>query len=171
MCRMIIQNSAGNVLLVMGRSIILAVALAASACGGDPADGPIPAFNACDEETRADTYTAGLTRDGSEGLMRVVLTDAAPSPPDQGFNRWEIHVEDMNGQPVPGVQVDAKPWMPDHGHGSVPLMHRARQLDTNNEQRTLGPMNFFMPGLWTVTMKLTSSLGADEAVFAFCLEG
>jgi hypothetical protein len=139
----------------------------AAACGGE--DGGERAASGCAAEARADAYRVGLEKAGATGL-RVRLMEARPGPPDRGDNLWALELVDAAGAPVTTATISARPWMPDHGHGSTPQRHAARPGATAGAWE-LGPFNLFMPGLWTVTLDVETPAGADAAVFAFCIEG
>ena len=140
-------------------------ALLLAACGGSSP--PSAVTGRCGEEARAEVYVAGLEKAGKDGRLKFRLAEATPAPPDRGDNSWRLEVLDAAGAAVSTATVGARAWMPDHGHGTTPLDHRARRSGGGFE---LGPMNFFMPGFWTVTVRAEGA-GGDEAVFAFCLEG
>lgn len=136
------------------------------ACGGEST---VPATAACDAETRADTYVANLTKAGAMQNFSLRLIESTPRPPDRGDNTWALQLLDQNLVAVSTGTVTAKPWMPDHGHGTTPQMHRARA--TGGGQLHLGPMDLFMPGYWTVTFSVEADGKEDTVVFKFCLEG
>ena len=72
-------------------------------------------------------------------------------------------------RPVQTATISAKPWMPDHGHGTTPPRFGAQPL--GNGAFSLGPMDLFMPGFWTVTLDVQADGKQDTVVFSFCLEG
>ena len=95
---------------------IVAVGIASIGCGSDE---PAP-FNICDNfATAYEGYSAGLSKDGAAGKVRVTLVSAEPAPPGPGINAWQLQVSDASGTPLPDARLTkVKPWMPDHGHGS-----------------------------------------------------
>ncbi|MCC7380315.1 MAG: FixH family protein [Deltaproteobacteria bacterium] len=148
-------------------ALLLAVSLAAFACGGDTT--PPPNGAGCVEDARADTYVAGLEKT-TEGGHRVKMLEARPAPPDRGDNTWTFELADAAGAKVSTATVSVRPWMPDHGHGSTPAMFSG--APAGDGRYGVGPVNFFMPGLWELTVKVELQGGAIEsAKFSFCVEG
>ena len=76
--------------------------------------------NVCDDmETEYDAYSAGLTKIGDEGRVKIRIMDADPAPPHRGGNSWMFQLVDMADQPLPNATITSvKPFMPDHGHGT-----------------------------------------------------
>jgi hypothetical protein len=102
----------------------------------------------------------GLTKTASAGTD-VALAEAHPGPPDVGLNVFTFEVA--------ADAMVVRPWMPNHGHGSVPAEFAT--TPGPNETWTTPKMDFFMPGLWEVTAEFTTGNVVDEVVFRFCLEG
>ena len=159
------------------RSLVttLGVPILCLACGEDPGPaGPSAQARLCAAEDRADTYVDGLERASAEGRfvarLASVEVDGAPRPPDRGTNVWRLALEDAAGQPLAGVAVRVRTWMPDHGHGPTPNNLVAAPAGADGEYR-LGPFNLFMSGLWEFTVSAPVEGQQDAARFAFCLEG
>lgn len=153
-------------------TLTLGLALAAAACGGEePSTGDTRAL-LCANEARADDFTPGLEKATTEGLFSVRLLDSMvegePRSPDRGFNTWMLQVVDGSGNLVDGADVEIRPWMPDHGHGTTPLIHSGAAMTDGYE---VGPFDLFMGGFWEFTVTVRSGAAEDEAVFGFCLEG
>lgn len=126
--------------------------------------------NACEGETRDDTWAPGLTKQGAQGRFQVRLAAADPAPPDRGLNTWTIQVEDASGAAVDGATITVDPQMPDHGHGSSQVAE-VTATGTPGEYQ-LAPVGLTMSGYWEVTITITSSAGeTDSVMFAFCVEG
>ena len=115
----------------------------------------------CSDGSPIDTYVAGLARASDAGSYEVVLLDASPSPPDVGINTFAMQVDGATG-------VVIAPWMPLHGHGTVPQTFAA--LEEVDGTWTTPEMDLFMPGLWEIELTL-SGAAEDTALFRFCLEG
>lgn len=146
-------------------AVFLAAAL--SACGGDDPDDPAAG---CAADPRADTYVAGLEKASAEGT-KVRLLEAMPGPPDRGDNTWTFQLADASGAMMDGATLLVRPFMPEHGHGSTPAEFTAEFLGAEGKYR-VGPVNFFMPGLWELTVKVTPAGLSEQTVkFAFCVEG
>jgi len=136
------------------------------ACGDD-SDGHAHA-TPCAGETRADTYVQGLEKSGDVYAIR--LLEAMPGPPEVGINQWSLAVYEGDTM-VKTATISVRPWMPDHGHGTTPMNHQARLAVDPQATHELGPVDFFMPGFWTITFQVEHESKNDEIVFGFCLEG
>lgn len=151
------------------RSLLLPVAIAAltlaSACSGDP-DSGMEEVN-CDLETRAETYTAGMSKAGAAGI-EVVLVAAAPTPPDKGDNTWTVQVLDNAQVPMDDATLTVTPFMPDHGHGTSKT---AAVTGSGSGMYDVDPVNLWMPGLWETTVEVETGTTSDAIVFSFCIEG
>lgn len=123
----------------------------------------------CSDDPRAQTYASGMIAKGTTGLFSVALDSIAPNPVAKGNNEWSIRVLDADNNPVSGATLDVKPFMPDHGHGSS---IRPQVADKGQGVYAISLLNLFMPGIWQITVTITSSTGSiDSAVFTFCVEG
>lgn len=147
--------------------------MAAGACGSDDSD-PAPtgtaAQGSCAEDTRADTFAQGLERAGDDGMFTLRLEQGQPAPPELGDNEWVVELLDSSGAPLDGAVMQVKAWMPDHGHGTVPLFHDLEPMGEPGMYR-VGPLDLFMAGFWQFTFTIESDGVTDEAVLGFCLEG
>jgi YtkA-like len=148
-------------------SAAAALLLALSACGGeeDPVDDePVN----CATETRADNLVSGLEKLGDRGLVVFRLIATTPSPPKRPANTWMLHIE-ANGAPVTGAELHAKPYMPDHEHGTGVKPVISEVAGTPGDYK-VDSLDLWMPGLWEVTFDITPPGGVkDQAVFRACL--
>lgn len=140
---------------------------ALAACGSDPA--PTPS-SAC--EGTVDTFAVGLTRASEAGAFQVELRSSTLVPPDRGDNGFSFRVLDAAGAPLGDAQVVVRPWMPNHGHGSTPETFTPRATAAPDVLE-VGPINFFMPGLWELRFQVVSPSVAksERTTFGFCVEG
>ena len=122
----------------------------------------------CQNDARAETYTANMKKAGKSGLFTFVLVASDPAPPGKGTNTWTLKVLDASNAAVPGTTVTIKLFMPDHGHGSSIVPQSTSQPDGSYQ---ITPLFFFMPGLWQVTFTAQAAAGTDSAVFMFCVPG
>jgi hypothetical protein len=124
-----------------------------------------------------DTYTANLVKAGTLGKYTFTLVSATPAPPDLNENVWKVKIADSNGASPDLSQVIAYPFMPLMGHSSDLTPTMAANADGTF---TVSTLDFFMPGLWTVTLSVTdepspdAGLGEtpatiDKAVYTFCV--
>lgn len=116
-----------------------------------------------------DVYSPGMTKSGD--VMRFVLVEADPAPPDVTDNTWTLQVTDLDGEPLAGLDLLLTPFMPAHDHGTTPPDF-ASTPTANEGEHTIGPFPIIMPGVWELTV--TADDGAslsDEVVFRFDVEG
>ena len=141
--------------------------LSLAACG-DEEDPPGKEPVNCATETRADSLVSGLQKLGDRGQVTFRLMAATPSPPKRPTNSWLIHVE-AGGAPVTGVELHAKPYMPDHEHGTGVKPVITEVAGTPGDYK-VDQLDLWMPGLWEVTFDITPTGGAkDQTVFRACL--
>jgi hypothetical protein len=152
-----------------------ALALALTACsstssGGGSTGGTTTETSICAGDPRATSYTVGLSAKATDGAYAVTFVDAMPAPPTKGDNTWTVKITDSAGNPVDGATVTAKPFMPDHAHGSS-ITPQVTPMGTDGTYEvTL--LDLFMPGIWQVTLTITPASGAaDNVVFTFCVDG
>jgi hypothetical protein len=137
--------------------------------GGEDGSADQPASeNTC--EGRGEAFSAGMSKTTEDGELSVVLVAANPSPPGNVDNFWTLQLMGSAGSPVEGATIVAVPYMVDHDHGAAP------QLATSDGagQYELGPLGLTMPGLWEITLQLTTEGDADadserSVVFNFCV--
>jgi hypothetical protein len=159
----------------MSASVVFVVARAADCSSGsapgDTPDSSVPDADlvGCQNDSRDDTYSAGMTKQGQAGNFQFVLVSATPGPPALLGNTWVVKILDAGGSPVPGATFTSiKPWMPDHGHGSSAT---PSATDNKDGTYTIAPLYFFMAGLWQVTLAVQANGKNDSAVFSFCVQG
>lgn len=157
---------------IIGRRVValLGSALLLGACDGDEpmedAGDDMMQMSLCEVEDRADDFTIGLSKSGER--VDVEVAEAMPADPVRGDNTWTITITDGDGVAAEGLTVDAKPWMPDHGHGSAV---EEDVTDLGGGQYTLDPLNLFMAGYWEVTLEVTDADGnEDEVMIGVCVE-
>lgn len=136
-------------------------------------------FIDCSAETRATPYTPGMKETSIAGGWVVKLLNntfavngkALVQAPAKGSDTWTIEVDDAaSGQPADGVVTGISPWMPDHRHGTTPVMVSAAGAGTY----TLAPLYLYMSGYWEITVNLTGTSSAggattDSAMFPICI--
>lgn len=143
---------------------------AASACSGGEDDGGAGGSGggggaACGGQ--AETFVAGMQKDGKNGKLAFTLADSVPAPPGLSDNVWTLELADAGGAPVEGAAITASPWMVEHGH---PSPRQVQVTESGGGAYVLDPVNFNMVGLWEITIQATPPGGdEDEVVFAFCI--
>ena len=146
--------------------------MAESGAGGAGAD-----FIDCAAETRATPYTPGMKETSLSGSAVVKLLNntflldgkSLSQAPAKGTDTWTIEVDDASGNPVDGLVTSISPYMPDHRHGTTPVMVTAAGSGTY----TLSPLYLYMSGYWEITVNLIGTSGAggatDSAMFPLCI--
>lgn len=129
----------------------------------------LPPESLCAAQDEVEAYQPGMVAHAELGLLDVVLVESMPDPPAQGYNAWTLLVREVaTCAPVPGLVLDAVPFMPTHGHGSptVPVI-----TDLGDGTYGVDPLNLFMDGYWRVRITISSeALGDDRAAFHLCIE-
>lgn len=114
-----------------------------------------------------ETFSAGLTQLGDQGVVSVVIESSMPAPPERGNNDWTIQLLDANGAPISDATVGITPFMPKHGHGSSV---KAAITPLGDGRYDLNPVNFSMAGVWEVTIDVELAGGAtDQTMFELCI--
>ena len=119
-------------------------------------------------DPRADPWPLLQSKTSSGARFRVALIAAEPSPPAVGKNTWTLRITGADDQPVAGLDLSARPFMPDHGHGTAlpgivaatsPATHQVRAMD------------LFMEGVWQVDLLLApGSDPAERVSITYCLQ-
>jgi len=166
-------------------AVLPALLLALSACSSAPTDSAKDtaadtsgdsgltgdSASICGDTAVYDTYSEGMSRLGDAGVLQFAIAAASPAPPDKGDNVWTIALTNPAGESlVSDETVILTPFMPEHGHGTNP----ATVTTTNNGDGTYTTSAFdlFMGGWWQLTVSASGGgVGADQALFAFCIEG
>lgn len=153
------------------------LACALAACGGSnsaPADmtaAPIDFQGAVGHlcnDARADAWTLPITKPSTSGTLHVTLLSSAQSPPLIGdLTAWTLQIADDKGAMLDGATITAKPWMPDHGHGTDAPAHVTPSGAPG--QYTVTPLYLFMAGYWTITFTINSGSSSDTVVYSVCL--
>jgi YtkA-like len=123
----------------------------------------------CTVETRDDNIVSGLEKVGDRGQVTFRLMATSPAPPARLDNTWTLQLEGA-GAPLDGAAVGAKPFMPDHRHGTAvkPIISAT---GTPGEYK-FDQLNLWMPGLWDITFEATPLGGSkDVTVFRVCIPG
>lgn len=161
---------------MLRRAAFPLVFAAVAACSPSPsdngdagvADATDDGIISCQNDSRAMTYAPGVVAVGKMGVLKGSLAVADPAPPLRGTNTWSVKLTDAAGNAVTSPTVKVTPFMPDHGHGTSIVATATVQPDGTV---ALTPLYFFMPGLWRVTLDVTSSAGSDSIEFYFCVAG
>lgn len=113
-------------------------------------------------------YALDALQLGDARGLRVRVLEATPGVPFVGNNSWRVALW-LAGEPLVGsaAQLEAVPFMPDHGHGTAVAVGIEEQ-----EPGTylLAPINLRMPGYWETTLTLTTDAGARSVMIPVCVE-
>lgn len=142
--------------------LLAALAWPVGACGSSsaPVGAASDAFTTCSTEARAMPYRAGMEVRSATGTFTVKLLDSDPAPPVKGNDVWTIEVDDANAAPVDALDISATPWMPDHGHGTEPVVVTAQGLG----KYRLAPLYLYMHAYWEIRLGIASGSGASAAI-------
>jgi hypothetical protein len=153
--------------VMMKCSSLLPLTVALAACGAGN-DTPDDASDNCVADPRGEPFSIGISKLGRDNRLTFSIMAATPAPPARGDNNWTIAVSNSSGAVV-GATVTAKPFMPDHRHGSAITAVVTPQATTPG-QYDITPVNLWMPGIWETTITATPPGGTlDVAVFSFCI--
>lgn len=144
-------------------------ALALFGCETETGEETTEPVSVCDNSSSEhEDIIAGLTKEGTNAIVQVRYVASTPAPPAEDDNRWTVQLLDMTGAPLTdGAITDVKPWMPDHGHGTmvVPTMS---DMDADGMVE-IGAIDFRMPGVWTLTFTVETAGQIDTATFGLCI--
>ena len=96
------------------------------------------------------------------GLLRIEVRPT-PDPPVRGDNVVQLVITNAAGAPVDGLQLDAQPWMPAHGHGTSVIPTVTAQ---GGGQYQLDHVYLYMAGTWELRLAFTGT-ESDTATPAF----
>jgi hypothetical protein len=154
---------------------VLAMVIAACgfmACSGDdPAgeDGDVVATDLCSGDTKAEPFSAGMTKTTKGGLTIAVLS-ADPAPPARGRNSWTVEVKDATGAALVGADVQAFCTMFHAGGGSHGCVPSPSVAEEGEGQYAVYPIGFNMHGHWEVSVGVVESGEVEEVKFPLCIE-
>lgn len=144
---------------------------ASSAGGSTAAGGGQGGEGGATQGGETDTYVAGLAKEGASGVYRFVLVESAPIPKYTGPYTWTVKLTDLDGNAIEGASLVAEPRMELHAHGTFPPVFDAAPTGEPGTY-TLSDMDLFMPGVWTVYLRVQDGDAVkDEVAFRFELEG
>jgi len=139
--------------------------------GPDMAPSPdlMPLAGMLCNDARADAWVLPIRKGSAKGVFDVTLLASQASPPIIGdLTTWTLQVADAQGAMVQNAAIAAKPWMPDHGHGTS--VNATVMPAGAPGQYAITPLYLFMAGYWTVTFTISDGAGAsDTVVYSVCL--
>ena len=91
-----------------------------------------------------------------------VRPDVTPIPV-RHLQRWTLHLDTIDGQPVDTATITMDGGMPQHGHGLPTSPRVARAL--GNGDHLIEGVKFNMGGWWVVRFAITSRAGTDTVTF------
>lgn len=122
----------------------------------------------CESDPRVLAWSDGLSLTSSQSQFHAKLVTASPAPPARGTNQWVLELTTPSGAPLEGATVQVVPFMPDHGHGTS-VKAQVQELGAGRYQ--VETLYLFMPGVWRVSVQVSTTTVSDAALFYFCVEG
>ena len=97
-----------------------------------------------------------------DGLF--VLSYASELTPLQinKLHAWTLHIEDADGNPVVGANLQVSGGMPAHDHGLPTYPRITAELGDGNYR--LDGMRFHMSGAWEITINISADGDTDSVV-------
>ncbi len=156
---------------LLAHPVVLAATLVVAAgCSGDDGghDGATDANEPvnCATVVDDDEFVVGLTKAGSSARYDFALMGADPAPPSRGDNAWQLELT-AAGAPQADAAISVFPFMPTHGHTSPTAVKITPGATPGRYE--LASVNFWMPGVWEVTIDATVGGVTDTALFRFCI--
>jgi hypothetical protein len=110
---------------------------------------------------------------GQGSKLTFTLVESKPAPPVRGTNVMKLKVTRADDTPMTG-DLQAKLWMPDHGHGTS--VQPVITLDPATSTYDINPAYLFMPGVWMLQFSAfegsaDGGVPLDIGAFYFCIEG
>ena len=102
---------------------------------------------------------AYVVLESEEGELQLELRTAPEQPPSRGSIAVELRVR-RNEQPLTGLQIQVRPWMPSMGHGTSP---DPSVQELGEGSYVVHDVNTYMPGEWELELLLTEDQGEGEA--------
>lgn len=128
-----------------------------------PEGGPAPSLEAC---MMLPSVRAGAHFESEQRRFAIALDALDPATPSLGDNTWRLALLDADAEPVNDATLSFSLWMPEHAHGSLKTV-LIEPLDEG--QYRAEPLSFHMPGIWEVTVDISSSNTSDQLVFSTCV--
>ena len=124
----------------------------------------------CATDPRAAAYVPGLEQAGMGGLVKAKILDMKPAAVTTGVNTWTVQLAGVDGAAMDGATITMpKPYMPDHRHYSSGVPQG--KAEGADGKYAITNLNFFMPGIWQITLKVTTATGADTVMYTICVPG
>ena len=123
----------------------------------------------CGAEDRAEPILSGDELAGEDEMIFFAFDSLDPAPPDLGQNDWVVSLASVSGSALEGCTLEARPWMPDHGHGSTDVT----ATNEGDGSYSIAGLEFVMPGYWTVSLSADcgSAETNDSRTLHLCIEG
>ena len=99
----------------------------------------------------------------AHNLYRASVRPDVTPIPVQRLQRWTLHLDTIDGQPVDTATITMDGGMPQHGHG-LPTSPRVTHALGNGDHLVEG-VKFNMGGWWVVRFAIRSSAGTDTVTF------
>jgi hypothetical protein len=103
----------------------------------------------------------------AQGLYVISYSPETGSVPLNQMQKWTLHVETPDGQPVENAAITVDGDMPQHGHG-LSSRPQVTQYLGNGDYQVEG-LRFHMPGWWVVDFVVNSEGQSDSVRFNLTL--
>lgn len=103
--------------------------------------------------------TQGKSWTSAAGEFRVSYSSELEPITINQIHHWILHLETIDGVPVPGAEIIVTGGMPAHNHG-LPTSPRSTQYLGNGDYLIEG-MRFHMAGYWEITVTITTGGVSD----------
>jgi hypothetical protein len=96
------------------------------------------------------------------GNYRLSYRSELEPVPINRIHHWILHLETIDGKPVPDAQITVNGGMPAHNHG-LPTRPRSTQYLGDGDYLIEG-MRFHMTGYWEIILTITADSVSDTVV-------
>ena len=117
----------------------------------------------CGHFRQAPSPDIQLVKASAHGLYRASVRPDVTPIPVRRLQRWTLHLDTVDGQPVDTATISMDGGMPQHGHG-LPTKPRVTRALGNGDHLIEG-VKFNMGGWWVVKFAITTTAGSDTVTF------
>ena len=117
----------------------------------------------CGHFGQAPSADIQLVKASAHGLYRASVRPDVTPISVRRLQRWTLHLDTVDGQPVDTATISMDGGMPQHGHG-LPTKPRVTRALGNGDHLIEG-VKFNMGGWWVVKFAITTTAGSDTVTF------
>ena len=97
----------------------------------------------------------------TEMELYQITFDGTEVPHTVGVNQYVVLITTRDGVAVENAQIQLKPWMPDHGHGSD---RDPTVVEEAPGRYVFTEVSYTMPGRWQLITEVRAQPGVDSMV-------